>query len=112
MTTGRLAIGAFMLGDQNWLLSAVNRSGAVSPLMRATASRIPVRMPVLAARYVIDVIIFHIGHPRATAASRRLPGTSLSISSVVRTTTGTTSSPRATEPAQPEKCPAFATYTE
>ena len=50
MTTGRFAIGAFMLSDQNWLLSAVNSSGAVSPLMRAIASRIPVRMPVRAAR--------------------------------------------------------------
>ena len=35
MTTGRLAIGALRLVLQNWLLSAVNSSGAVSPLMRA-----------------------------------------------------------------------------
>jgi hypothetical protein len=45
-----LASGAFMLADQNWLLSAVNSSGAVSPLMRATASSTPVTMPVRAAR--------------------------------------------------------------
>ena len=50
MTTGRLGIGAFMLVLQNWLLSAVNRSGAVSPLMRAMASRMPVTMPARAAR--------------------------------------------------------------
>ena len=50
MTTGRLATGAFILLLQNWLLSAVNSSGAVSPLMRATASSTPVTMPALAAR--------------------------------------------------------------
>ena len=50
ITTGRLAIGAFMSVLQNWLLSAVNSSGAVSPLMRATASRMPVTMPARAAR--------------------------------------------------------------
>ena len=50
ITTGRFAIGLFMSDDQNWLLSAVKSSGAVSPLMRATASRMPVRMPVRAAR--------------------------------------------------------------
>ena len=33
MTTGRLATGAFMLLLQNWLFSAVNSSGAVSPLL-------------------------------------------------------------------------------
>ncbi len=50
MTTGRLGIGAFMFMLKNWLLSAVKRSGAVSPLMRATASRTPVTMPACAAR--------------------------------------------------------------
>jgi hypothetical protein len=50
MTTGRLAIGAFKFQLKNWLLSAVNRSGAVSPVMRATASRMPVMMPARAAR--------------------------------------------------------------
>ena len=42
ITTGRLAIGWSMLLVQNWLFSAVNSSGAVSPLMRATASKMPV----------------------------------------------------------------------
>src|SRR5690606_2821493 len=50
MTTGRLARGAFMFMDMNWLLSAVNSSGAVSPEMRATASNTPVIMPERAAR--------------------------------------------------------------
>ena len=42
MTTGRLASGWLRLVLQNWLLSAVNSRGAVSPEMRATASRTPV----------------------------------------------------------------------
>ena len=50
MTAGRLAIGALRLVLQNWLLSAVNSSGAVSPLMRAIASSTPVTMPARAAR--------------------------------------------------------------
>ena len=49
ITTGRLAIGALRSVLQNWLLSAVNSSGAVSPLMRATASSRPVSMPLRAA---------------------------------------------------------------
>ena len=50
MTIGRLDTGPFMSSDQNWLLSAVKRSGAVSPLIRATASRMPVMIPAFAAR--------------------------------------------------------------
>jgi len=50
MTTGRLAIGAFRSVLQNWLLSAVKSSGAVSPAIRATASMTPVTMPWSAAR--------------------------------------------------------------
>ena len=50
MTVGRLAIGALRLVLQNWLLSAVKSSGAVSPLMRAIASSTPVTMPAFAAR--------------------------------------------------------------
>src|SRR4029077_17016480 len=49
ITTGRFAIGALRLVLQNWLLSAVKSSGAVSPLIRATASSSPVRMPLRAA---------------------------------------------------------------
>ena len=40
----------FMFQDMNWLLRAVNSKGAVSPEIRATASRIPVTMPERAAR--------------------------------------------------------------
>ena len=55
MTTGRFAIGAFMSVLQNWLLSTVKRSGAVSPAMRATASMTPVSMPCAAARYATAI---------------------------------------------------------
>src|SRR5262245_30363841 len=50
MTTGRLETGALRLRLQNWLLSAVNKSGAVSPEMRAIASSTPVIIPARAAR--------------------------------------------------------------
>src|SRR5664279_1602367 len=90
MTTGRLATGAFISRLQNWLLSAVNNSGAVSPLMRATASSTPVIMPARAARYATLVIITARGRPIDAAASRSVSGTSVSMSSVVRTATGTT----------------------
>ena len=75
---------------QYWLLSAVNSSGAVSPLMRASASRMPVTMPGSAARYSTCTVTFHCGTPSDSAASRICDGTSRSISSVVRTTTGST----------------------
>src|SRR6185437_9444363 len=57
ITTGRLAMGALRLVLQNWLLRAVKRSGAVSPLMRATASRRPVTMPLRAAGYAMAMIV-------------------------------------------------------
>ena len=105
MTTGRFAIGPFMSRLQNWLLSEVNRSGAVSPDIRATASRMPVITPPRTARSVTVRMTLYIGAPSATAASRRLEGTSCSMFSVVRTTTGIAISPSAAEPAQPEKWP-------
>ena len=49
--------------------------------------------------------------PSALAASRSSFGTSDSMSSVVRTTTGITSTASATAPAQPEKWPIGATIT-
>ena len=50
---------------QNWLDSAVNSSGAVSPAIRAIASRIPVIIPETEAFRVIAEIIFHFGVPSA-----------------------------------------------
>ena len=49
--------------------------------------------------------------PSALAASRNWFGTSNSMSSVVRTTTGITMTASATAPATPEKCPIGATKT-
>ena len=65
MVTGRLAIGSVRLEVQNWLFSAVNSSGAVSPEMRATASSTPVTTPARAARSVMLMITFHFGAPSA-----------------------------------------------
>ncbi|MNL68424.1 hypothetical protein D3C87_1931420 [compost metagenome] len=50
---------------QNWLESAVNSSGAVSPAIRAIASRIPVMIPDTDAFSVMAEIIFHFGVPSA-----------------------------------------------
>jgi alpha-D-ribose 1-methylphosphonate 5-triphosphate synthase subunit PhnH len=93
-----------MLLLQNWLLSAVNNSGAVSPLMRATASNTPVMIPARAARSVTKLITFHCGAPSAAAASRNVLGTRRNMFSVVRITIGITSMDKASAPAQPEKC--------
>ena len=109
ITTGRLAMGWPMLVLKNWLLSAVNSSGAVSPDTRAIASSRPVMTPLLAARRVIISATFQRGAPSAAAASRRLPGTRRSMFSVVRTTTGMAMSDSASEPAKPENWPIGAT---
>ena len=74
MTTGRLAIGVVRSVLQNWLLSAVKSSGAVSPEMRATASSTPVTMPARAARQVTVRITKLRGVPSAAAASRKRVG--------------------------------------
>src|SRR5690606_8656000 len=50
ITTGTLAIGCSTLEFQYWLPKAVNSSGAVSPEMRASDSRMPVTMPAEALR--------------------------------------------------------------
>src|SRR5204862_1314155 len=92
-------MGAARLLLQNWLLSAVNKSGAVSPLIRATASSTPVTSPARAARYATRMIMYERGRPSAVTASRSGPGTRSSMSSVVRTTTGTTITASAKAPA-------------
>ena len=65
IVTGRLAMGSARSADQNWLFSAVNNSGAVSPAMRASASSTPVTTPACAAFSVIDRMTFHFGVPNA-----------------------------------------------
>src|SRR3990167_3401462 len=65
IVTGRLAMGEDMSDDQNWLDSAVNSSGAVSPEMRATASSTPVTTPARAAFSVMVAMTRHFGVPNA-----------------------------------------------
>src|SRR5690606_21621639 len=103
MVTGRLAMGVLRLLDQNWLLSAVNRSGAVSPEIRATASSMPVTIPESAAREATERMTIQRDAPKAVPALRNRFGTRLSMFSVVRTTTGTTSMASAAAPARAEK---------
>src|SRR4030042_7220572 len=102
ITTGRLPIGSDILVLKNWLFSAVNNSGAVSPVMRAIASSTPVTTPDLTERKVTLSETCQRGAPTAKAASRRLVGTSLSMFSVVRTTTGMAISASATDPPHAE----------
>ena len=56
-------------------------------------------MPADALRYSTCMVTFHCGTPSDSAASRICTGTSRSISSVVRTTTGSTMKAIAIEPA-------------
>src|SRR6202046_141224 len=102
--TGSEAVGCPNPGLQNRLPKAVKSSGAVSPATRASASNIPVSMPPLAAGSTTVTIVFHLLAPRAIAPSRRLPGTALRNSSVLRTVIGITIIPNATPPANAEKC--------
>jgi hypothetical protein len=88
-----------MSAVKNWLFSAVNSSGAVSPEMRATASSTPVTTPALTARRRTVIATFQRGAPSEKAASRRLFGTRCSMLSVVRTTTGIAISDSASVPA-------------
>src|ERR1700691_5086511 len=98
MTTGRLAMGAFNSVLQNWLLSAVNSNGAVSPLMRAMANNRPVTMPLRAAGYNTLTMVRHGYAPSAAEASFMPMGTRLSMSSVVRRVTGMASMASASAP--------------
>ena len=65
IVTGRLAIGASRSEVQNWLDSAVKSSGAVSPEIRARASKTPVSTPARAVVKVTDSTTFHFGVPSA-----------------------------------------------
>ena len=65
IVTGRLATGPLRSEVQNWFDSAVNSSGAVSPAMRAKASRMPVSTPARADLRVMLAMTFHLGVPSA-----------------------------------------------
>ena len=67
-------------------------------------------VPVV-VRTTEDMLILVPDTLREAAASRSVSGTSTSMSSVVRTTTGTTMTASDTAPAQPEKWPICATIT-
>ena len=60
-------------------------------------STMPVITPLSAVGSTTRRIVFHLGTPSAYDASRNSFGTSLSISSVVRTITGTISKTMASE---------------
>src|SRR5205823_9716342 len=77
----------------------VNNNGAVSPAARATASIAPLTMPGRADGSTIPSVVRHVRAPIAALASRRLFGTSRSISSVVRTTMGSIRQASASAPA-------------
>src|SRR5699024_564108 len=70
-------------------------TGAVSPMTRATARKMPEIMPDSAVGMTMLTMVFHLGTPSAYEASRSSSGTSLSISSVDRTMSGIMSSTRA-----------------
>ena len=103
IVTGKLAMGLDKSEVQNWLLNDVNNNGAVSPAIRAIASKIPVTTPARAALRVTPMMTFHLGEPSAYAASRKALGINSSMFSVVRMTTGITIKASANTPAQPEK---------
>ena len=107
--TGREAVGCSQPGLQKRLLSAVKRSGAVSPATRARERSNPVRMPRIPAGMTTRTIVTHWGAPSASDASRRESGTRRRNSSVVRSATGIIRSPSATPPARVEKWPSGTT---
>ncbi len=76
----------------------MNSSGAVSPAARAIASSMPVTIPGSAVGSTTLPITRQRGAPSASADSRRAPGTSSSITSAERITTGSISSASASEP--------------
>ena len=74
MIFGKFAMGCIMSVLKFRFPRAVNSKGAVSPLMRAKASRIPVSMPLPAARHKIVRVTVQTGVPSATPDSRREVG--------------------------------------
>lgn len=71
-------------------------------MIRAMASMTPVAMPPIAVGRTTFRMVRHFGMPRAREASRSSFGTSFSISSVERTTTGIIRIVRASAPIRPE----------
>jgi len=101
--SGNPATGWRTPSNQKRLPNAVNRRGAVSPATRATASMTPASTPGSAVGSTIWRVARQRGQPSASAPSRRVVGTSLTISSVVRLVTGIISTDSATPPDSAEK---------
>ena len=88
---------------KNRLLKDVKSSGAVSPAMRARATRIPVMIPGSAAGTITPNAARARVAPSARPPRAGVAGTSFSSSSVVRVTMGIIMKPSATPPASAEK---------
>src|SRR4051794_26174973 len=86
-----------------WLpkIEQVKISGAVSPAARATASTVPVTIPPSALGSTTPTTVRQRATPSASAASRRWPGTSSSISWPARAISGTMMMASATAAANP-----------
>src|SRR5664279_1078539 len=80
---------------------AAMKIGAVSPMTRAIASMVPVTRPAMAVGSTIRVMVANLVTPSAYDASRSTEETSLSISSLERTTIGIISTDKATEAENP-----------
>ena len=105
MVVGNDAIGCVRLKLMNGLPSAVNKSGAVSPLIRAKPSSPPVTRPVRDAFQMIARITSPLPAPSAMPASRSWFGWSRRMSSVVRVTIGAARKASDIPPASAEKWP-------
>src|SRR6516165_2937472 len=108
---GRVAVGCLQPGLQNWLPSAVNKSGAVSPATRAKFNIIPEISPRIAAGTTTVAIVRDLVAPSAIAPSLKDTGTDFRNSSVERRAIGIIMTPSATPPASVEN-PNFNTMIE
>ena len=82
-------------------IDEVKRSGAVSPAARATASVVPVRMPLSVVGRTTPSTVRQRLTPRARLASRSETGTRASTSCAARETSGNMMIASAIDPAQP-----------
>ena len=71
-----------------WLMPTSSSNGAVSPMIRATPSMMPVTMPAMAVGSTTRRMVRHFGTPSAYDASRSSFGTSFSTSALDRPIAG------------------------
>ena len=103
MLTGSEAMGSLSDSDQKRLLNAVNKSGAVSPATRATASITPTAIPGAAVLSITRSVARQLVTPSPSAASRSASGTRRNSSSVDRAIVGSIKMASAIPPANAEK---------